>query len=261
MRSINILPKLLILTLLSTAAQAQDRPFLFTLTSPDSRERPAFVHYDAAYGRETFEPFGGDNIEQNLGLQANLGESLTFIAHVGLALDNASTRTSQHGELLAHLMKAEEHIIDFSAGAGVRHEYSGTNVLLSRVVLGRRFTSWQVYGNLLLEKPLSSDRDAIDLITTIGFSYHISGTIRLGIEAVGQDLEGFWDENEAEGGARLFVGPTVAVAFPGTPWTLTLGGGAIFRGSQSARTSEAVRDLPVGRENGFVIRGMVSFGL
>jgi hypothetical protein len=261
MRSVNSLSMLLILCLVSTVAYAQDRPFLFTLTFPDSVERAAFVHYDAAYGRETFEPFGGDEIEQNLGLQANLGKSFTLIAHVGLALDEASTKTSQHAELLGHVIRSDKHFVDISAGAGMRHEYSGTNVLLSRVVVGRQFTSWQVYGNLLLEKPLATDRDAIDLITTFGLSYRISSTIRLGLEAVGQDLEGFWDENEAEGGARLFVGPSVALALPGTPWTFALGGGAIFRGSQSARTSEAVRDLPVGRENGFVIRGVVRFGL
>jgi len=261
MRPINILPKLLTLTLFLPAAQAQDRPFLFTLTPPESRERPVFVHYDAAYGQETFEPFGGDNIEQNLGLHANIGQFLTFIAHVGLALDNGSTHTSQHGELLTHVMRSEDHVIDLSAGAGLRHEYSGTNVLLGRVVLGRRFTSWQLYGNLLLEKPLSSDRDNIDLITTLGLSYHMSGTIRLGIEAVGQDLEGFWDENEAEGGATLFVGPAVCAAFPGTSWTLTLGGGPIFRASQSPRTSEAVRSLPPGKQNGFVVRSVIGFAL
>jgi hypothetical protein len=242
---------ILLSLLFSVAAMGQDGPFLFTVTSPAPGDQPAFIHYDAAYGRETFEPFGGDNIEQNIGIRTHMGESLMLIAHLGMALDGRSTRMSQHGELIAHLMKSGEDGIDVSAGPGMRHEYGGTN----------EFTSWQLYGNLLLERPLSSDRDNIDLITTFGLSYHVSGSFRLGIEAVGQDLEGFWDENEAEGGAILFVGPTLSVVPPGTPWGFTLGGGAIIRASQNARTSDAVRDLPTGKQNGFVIRSVVSFRL
>ncbi|MCE5249780.1 hypothetical protein LLG96_06120 [bacterium] len=261
MRPITMLSILLTLILISTVAQAQDRAFLFTLTTPECREQPMLVHYDTAYGHKTFEPFGGDDLEQNLGLQANFGKSLSLIAHFGLAMDNRTTSTSQHVELLAHLMKAEDHIIDFSAGAGVRHEYSDTDVLLSRFMLGRRFTSWQSYSNLLLEKPLSSDRDNIDLMTTVGVSYNISGALRLGIEMVGQDIEGFWEENEAEGGAVLFAGPTVGITLPWIPCTFTIGGGPIFRASKSSRTSQAYRDIPFKQGNGFVIRNMVTFGM
>ena len=229
-----------------TGATGQNGPFLFTLTPLEEKSQPAFIHYDASYAQDAFEPFSGNGVEQNLGLRADLGEMFTVHAQLGLALGDGSSSTSQHAELLARVLKSGDLGVDLMAGAGVRHEYSGTNVLLGRFVLGRMFTSWQLYGNILLEKPLTSDRDNIDLMTIAGISYHISDVIRLGVEAVGQDLEGFWDENEAEGGALLYVGPTVGILFRGTPWNLTVGGGPILRATESDRVSGAVRDLHAG---------------
>jgi hypothetical protein len=240
---------------------AQDRPFLFTFT-PASAETPGlYLQYGAAYGKQTFEPLGGDAVEQNLGVQANLSADWTLHGQFGMAMSAASTRSSQHLEVLGHVLYADAHVVDLCAGAGVRHEYSGTNVLLARAAVGRRFSSWMSYGNLLLEKPLTSDRDGIDVMLTLGLSYDLTNTLRLGIEAVGQDLEGFWDNEEAEGGARLFVGPTASLGVEGTPWHFTLGAGAIIRGTVSNRMSSAMRDIPAGTENGFLVRALVGFGL
>ena len=36
--------------------------------------------------------------------------------------------------------------------------------------------------------------------------------ISLGVEAIGEDLEGFWEEEEAEGGARLLMGPSLRIS-------------------------------------------------
>jgi hypothetical protein len=85
--------------------------------------------------------------------------------------------------------------------------------------------------------------------------------VRIGVEAVGQDLEGFWDDEETEGGARLFIGPTASLALEGTPWHITLGGGAIIRGTSSNHASSALRDLPSTAANGFLIRTMIGFTL
>lgn len=253
--------QLLTFIILPVAGHAQDRTFLFTMTTPELRDQSVILNYNAGYGHKTFEPFGGNGMEQNLGLQGNINRTFSYIAHVGLAFGDGSTNTSQQGEILAHLLNAENSGIDLSAGAGMRHEYSGDNVLLGRAILGRQFASWLSYGNLILEKPLSSHRDNVDLITTVGFSYRLSGAVRLGIEAVGQDLEGFWDENEAEGGAVVFVGPTMNITFSRIPCTFTIGGGEIFRATRSTRTSQAFRDLPYQKGNGYVIRNMISFGV
>jgi len=244
---------------LTSAAMAQYKPFLFTMTPTGVGN--SFAHYDAAYGQHTFEPFGADNVEQNLGLQAGLGENFSLAGYFGLALGNGSSSTTEQGEFIANLLKAGNMPVDFSAGLGFRHEYSGTDVLLGGFILGRQFNSSALYGNLLLEKAFAANRDDIDLTTTIGFSQRLSSSINVGIEAVGQDLEGFWTPDESEGGAVIFVGPSSSIYFPGTNLNLVIGGGPIIRATYSSRTSSALRDLPTNGENGFVIRTMLCLGL
>jgi hypothetical protein len=256
------LPALIIgLMAFCTVVKAQQHSFLFTLVPPDQVGSRVVLQYDAAYGRETFEPMGGDNLEQTLGVQARLSESMLLTGRVGFATTNVSTLSSQHVELLVRTLSSANNLVDVSLGPGFRHEYSGTNVLLGRIIVGRHFASWDVYGNMLFEKPFSPTRDDIDLVLTLGWSYSVSSAIRVGIEGVGQDLEGFWEENEAEGGARLFVGPTLAAAIPATPWTFTLGAGPILRATQNSRFSSALRDLPLSSGNGFVIHAAIRFGL
>jgi hypothetical protein len=251
----------LVLLIAAVPVRAQDRPFLFTFT-PASAERPGFfLQYAAAYGKQTFEPLGSDAVEQSIGVQANISADWTVLGHLGVAMHDATSRSSQHVELLGRILNARDHVVDLRAGAGIRHEYSGTNVLLVRGSVGRRFSSFMTYGNILLERPFSSDRDGVDVMLTLGFSYDLSRMLRVGIEAVGQDLEGFWDDEEAEGGARLFVGPTASLAIEGTPWHVTVGGGAILRGTTSNRMSSALRDLPATAENGFLVRTMIGFAL
>jgi hypothetical protein len=251
---------LVCLIFLTAIAKGQDSPFLFTLTPPSPTGPRVHVQYDAAYGRGTFEPLGSDNMEQTLGIRTALSSSMFLTGRVGLATGKVATASSQHIEILAKILATDDNEIDVAVGPGFRHEYSGANVLLARIIVGRRFASSLLYGNLLLEKPFSVGRDDIDLILTAGWSYPVSSTIRIGLEAVGQDLEGLWDENEAEGGAVLFLGPNLVAAIPGTPWAFTLGAGPILRGTRSSRMSTAVRELPL-QGNGFVVHAAISAGL
>jgi hypothetical protein len=92
------------------------------------------------------------------------------------------------------------------------HEASGVNVLLMRVVAGRSTESSHVFGNALFQKPLSSERDAVDVITSVGWARKITRAVSLGVEAIGEDFEGFWDSEEAEGGARLLAGPSLHIS-------------------------------------------------
>ncbi|HUI30672.1 MAG TPA: hypothetical protein VLX91_10680 [Candidatus Acidoferrales bacterium] len=259
MRLRTIISIVFVLILCSVAAYAQERSFLFTMTQPGPNE-PSFVHYDAAYGRQTFEPFGSDGVEQNLGLQANLGETLTLSAYLGMALNGGAGETTQQAELLCRILKTTDAGIDFSAGLGFRHEYSGTDVLLGRFIVGRRINQWDAYGNLIFEHAFAPNRDDIDLTSTLGLSREITNGVRLGVEAVGQDLEGFWTPDEAEGGAVVFIGPDASLAFPGTPWSLVVGGGAIIRATYSPEGSSALRALPEPQSNGFIVRSVLSYG-
>jgi hypothetical protein len=101
-----------------------------------------------------------------------------------------------------------------------------------------------MYGNLLFQKPLTVGRETVDLTTSMGWTARVTSSWAFGVEAIGEDLEGFWDPEEAEGGARLLVGPSVHIAPPQKRWQLSLAGGSTFHPTTSGRTSVALRDLP-----------------
>ena len=142
------------------------------------------------------------------------------------------------------------------------HEAAGVNVLLARAVVGRTTASWSLQGNLLFQKPLAADRDAVDLITAVGWTRKFSRGLSLGIEAIGEDLEGFWEAEEAEGGARLLAGPSVHISPPGHRWQLTATGGPMFHPSDTHRASGAFRDLPPETQRtSYAIKASLSIAL
>jgi hypothetical protein len=122
-------------------------------------------------------------------------------------------------------------------GIGARREWEGTTAALARVCLGWSSGRALVFGNLRLEKPFAKGRDAIDLITTLGWSQRLGQGLRVGVEGVGEDLEGFWDAEEAEGGAKLYVGPAIHWSAPAGRLWLSASGGPIIFATRSGRTS------------------------
>ena len=104
--------------------------------------------------------------------------------------------------------------------------------------------SWRLDGNMLFQKPLSAGRDAVDLITSVGWARKLPRGVSLGVEAIGEDLEGFWSADEAEGGARLLAGPSLLVSPSGQRWQLIATGGPLFHPADTGRSSGAFRDLP-----------------
>src|SRR6185436_9563651 len=106
-----------------------------------------------------------------------------------------------------------------AVGLGLRREWEGSEVLLGRVSAGRTFASSSLFGNVRFERALSRGRDGIDLVTSLGWLRRVGSTVQVGLEGVGEDLEGLWEAEEAEGGAKLFVGPSLHVAPHARPWS------------------------------------------
>jgi hypothetical protein len=166
-----------------------------------------------------------------------------MVARLGIAEIGSSYQSSQSGELL-YSMLGSGSAVSLAAGGGLLHEPGGTNVLLARVAAGRNAASWRLEGNALFQKPMSSGRDAVDLITSIGWARKLSRGVSLGAEAIGEDLEGFWEAEEAEGGARLLVGPSLHLSPAGRRWQMIATGGPLFHPKDTGRASAAFRDLP-----------------
>jgi hypothetical protein len=247
---------MLALTLAARMAFAQATPFVFTMTPTASSAGTAgYGYYEIGYGERTFEPVAGDRIEQAVGLRATLGRSLMVLARTGVSSVGGDTRVSPRAEVL--LTRPVGGSFRLAGGVGYAREYSRTDVMLARVGVGRLTSRSTVSGNVMIEKPMSGERDGVDLISSIGAGRRVGSALTMSVEAVGQDLEGFWDPTEKDGGARLMVGPSIAVAPPAARWQLTGGGGPIIRATRSDFASTADRPLPT--RNGYVLRSAVGF--
>jgi len=244
-------------------AAAQDRPFLFsvTTTTADPSKPSMRIDYDVGAGERAFQSDTSNQPEQRIGVQATRGR-FTMLGRVGLVAAGSSYQSSQAGELLVSIFEPGSSTFTVAAGGGVQHEAAGADVLLGRVVAGRESDAWRLHGNLLFQKPLASDRDTVDLVTTVGWARKLTPSIALGVEGVAEDLEGFWDPNEAEGGARLLVGPSLHIAPSGRAWQFTATGGPAFHPSDTGRSSSALRDLPpTSKRTGYAARIGLMFRL
>ena len=249
------------------AAQAEEqpfRPFVFTVTTTQvpGSERWS-VHYDAGYAERTATPFGYGGVEQRVGVQGALGSGFTVLGQLGLGLDTGngqSTSIMQEAEILKDLLGPSRGL-QLATGLGVRREWQGTTALLGRVSLGHVFAGSSLFGNLRFERPLAEGRDGVDLITSIGWLFRVGSALHLGLETIGEDFEGFWEAEEAEGGAKLFVGPSAHLTSANRRLYASLCGGPIFYATRSGRTSGAPRPLGgSGSGNGYTLRLSVGYG-
>ncbi|MFT3774710.1 MAG: hypothetical protein QM820_55875 [Minicystis sp.] len=101
--------------------------------------------------------------------------------------------------------------VDLSIAGGYLRELGGGNGVWGRASAG---ISWRnarfvvsAVGSHIFEK----GRDDMDLLLTAGATYAVLPILRLGVEYVVQDLEGAWEEDEADGGIRHFLGPTASI--------------------------------------------------
>jgi len=242
----------------ATPVLAQDQAFIYTVntSAPETLHQRWNVRYDAGYGNHSTDPLGFDGMEQGLAFQGPLGHGFTARGHVALGLADQSTSSSQEVEVLKDLRSASRGL-GLAAGLGMRREWEGTSVLFGRVAAGHNFKTSMLFGNVSFERAFEQTRDGVDVITSIGWLRRVGSAVHVGAEALGEDLEGLWDPNEAEGGAKIFAGPSVHVAIPAHSWSLTVCAGPIFYPSRNGRTSPAGRPLDA-RGNGFSAR--MSFG-
>jgi hypothetical protein len=226
----------------SVAPANAQQPFSFVITTAD-RDRTQPDSGDA------LAVFAGQRLDPLTGIETTLGR-LTVVALEDSRFDRRDPRQAHQAEVLVDVWGGAAST-RIAAGTGIRGESQGTNVLLTRVVAETSAFSGRVIGNVIFEKPLVANRDALDVLTTLAYTHHVARGLFVGAEALLQDIEGFWTPAEAEGGARLFVGPSVGLASAAGNWAFHLTAGREVRATQSIGTSEAFRALG---ETGFVMR-------
>ncbi len=236
------------------AVSAQSLPFLF-VDGPSFTTRPRTqLQYDASYGDRSLQSVDGTGVMHRLVAGIRVSPSLVALARVETTPLEDGQGLSEQVELNWQPSAATQRATPFAVAVGARREWQGTAVLLANAGIAHDFGKSLVGAQLRAERPLSSGRDAIDLITSAGWSMRVSSIGRLGVEAIGQDLEGFWSTEEAEGGATLYAGPSLALAPQGAHWAFVLGGGPVLRATHSTRNSGAPRDVVIDRSRGYLLQ-------
>ena len=101
--------------------------------------------------------------------------------------------------------------LDVAVSGGYLRELAGANGAWGRVAIAGDLGALRLSASALGQHVVAPNRDGVDLVMTTGASYELWQTLRLGAEYVVQDLEGAWEHDEAEGGVRHFLGPTIGV--------------------------------------------------
>jgi hypothetical protein len=211
----NLFHRILLLSLLcfgsSGYAWSQEVPFIYHRAGGDE-SAGVEVETETAYGTREARPFGEQGIEQGIRVSARFSRWIELEAWGGLLWDQGNLEASgASGEIRSHLLTQDGNGIGLSVGLGMIRDFRGDAIGRSRLTLSRSLGNLELAGTTIVEVPFASDRDAVDLVMGVGSTYKVTPWMNAGAEVLGEDLEGFWEEDEAEGGARLIAGPTVDV--------------------------------------------------
>ncbi|HWZ04304.1 MAG TPA: hypothetical protein VNX40_11890 [Mucilaginibacter sp.] len=239
---------------------SQPQPFLYTINALNPAARHWSLNYSGGYGQYTVTPLGFDGVDQNVAVKGYLGNRFTMLATMGVGFGTGgNTQTFQQAEIFKDFIGGKNASgFRFGTSLGVIREFSNDIVALSRFNAAYENFAWKLAGNARVEKAFSADRDEFDVISSFGILRRINGQFFGGFEAVGQDLEGLW-ENETEGGAKVLVGPSLNYVPIGSRLSFSLCAGPIFYVTHSTITpfDSAVRELP--SNTGFTIKFNVGF--
>ena len=181
------------------------------------RKMSVTLQYEAGFGTRDSRNFAQKGIEQGLRARFQPWEFLGIEAFGGIVVgtgDRPSRGQAVSIEVIARALDQRWHYINLDLGAGYVFDYRSAHVPRVRLTLGRSFGRLDLSVSGLLEIPVGkAGRDDVDVMMSVAASYGIRPWFRLGMEIAAEDLEGF-SGHDAEGGAKVLVGPTLAVTLP-----------------------------------------------
>jgi len=226
------------------AAQIATPHLVFTVSVPDRAQPHVTLQVSGAVEERALAIWSGG--ASNFGVavaQSRDRWTLRSIAGItALPVQNQLRPGFQQVELLRNVVARETFFV--AGGGGLREEWDGTRTLIGRVLAGSSLGSGRLEGSLVLEHALASYRphDTADVVTTFGWSRSLGDRLGIGIESIGQDLEGLWDPAEADGGARLLVGPSLHARSKRSTWAASLTVGPVLH--QSSVTGPSITSTP-----------------
>lgn len=244
----------------AATSAASVQPFLYSVNTLSPGSPQWNFNYSGSYGERTSGAYGYDGIDQQLAIKGYLGNRFTLYANAGVGLARSgSMNSTQQVEVIRDFIGGRKPVGPrLGLGFGLSRDWDNVKSVFSRVTAFFDNQNWRFGSNLRFEKAFSQSRDNIDLITSVGVHHKVKGSLYVGAEAVGQDLEGFWEKNEAEGGAKLLIGPSLNMAPVNSKFAFSLCGGPVFYATSSnVMPSIALRDLTT--QNGYTVKAMVTF--
>jgi len=239
-------------------ALAQEPQFLFTVAPPEVNVLRPTVRASAAVEERALQLWSG--ADSDFGIASALSTPRWTVRSVtSLRSPSVSSQprpTFQQVEIIRGAFSDGSRSLAF--GGGIRQEWSGTQVLIGRVLAGSDFLNGRLQGSLVMERASSSPskHDAADLVTTAGWLRSSTGPISVGLESIGQDLEGFWDPAERDGGAKLLIGPSLHIQSHDGVWLANLTAGPVIRSKPATVPSDVSSAAnPVGRSLGVFVSG------
>ena len=201
---------LLALAFATAGAQAQDSRDYY-LFQRSALPQALHVDFESATGTRDAGAFGRHGMEGLVRSGWTAAEHWTLEAS-GSVAENRDT--DEHGGAWSaearYGWSAEDAEWGLGVGGGYRRSYDGVSIPYLRLVGERALQRWHFAMNGVVELPQSAERDSTDVLISLGSSYTLSAALRLGFELAGEDLEGLFASDEAEGGAKFVFGPTLA---------------------------------------------------
>jgi hypothetical protein len=210
-----------------------EQPFLYLVDPHGPAARQVLAGYALAFSSSggAIRPipghFDAEGVVHTLSLEVGALDRLRFFGQTMVA---QAIGTSEVGAVAVQLgaravltplswqrfrlMVTGAFLREFGADLGVLGELTAT------YDLGRVRLAASVHGEHLF----AGKRDPIDLYAVAGVSVRVVQMLRLGVEYVAQDLEAVAEDDEAEGGARHYVGPDASLTLYHGKLLVTAGG-------------------------------------
>lgn len=183
-------------------AQADDT-FFVPAATPDRLS----MSLEAATGSRDAGSMGRDGEEGLANLHYSPAEDWALEAGAGYAHNDVRDRNEQRYTVEARYQGLPG---GFGLGGGYRYDYDQVSIPFARLMWRSDSPAYPLGISALLEFPRASDRDATDVLLSAAQGLPCGDRLRCAIELAGEDLEGFWEPEEAEGGAKIVLGPTVS---------------------------------------------------
>lgn len=194
---------------LSIPVFGRELPMAFQSVFPEGTpDVHGFAELSVAYGSSTIRAVGSNGFESKV----TGGISFAKVMEVTAFYSNFFNESWNHNsfasgaEITATVLRPHGAKPGLAFGFMAFRDQQADPAIAGRMTLF--FDSKSIYGLFTtnFEKAFGTGRDPLDIMVTAAFGGYITPVLRASIEYAAQDLEDAWEADEAEGGAKQFLG-------------------------------------------------------